>query len=453
MSIQNLPSTLQSVIQQGFLERAFQMPLRAKLGFRAIAEQMDFPAEIGETITKTRTGLLPAITTPMSPAANSDITSGLTPQNFSVEQFILSVNQYAANMQLNVATSRVAIDNIFLRNAMTLGEQAVRSVDTLAQMALFSTYLGGNTFVRVTLGAAGVTVSVDDIRGFMYTWNSAGQVVPVSSANPVNVTIGADVYSLTGASADGTNVSVTPGGISGTLTFATSVTVADGTAHNPVVSAVAPLVYRPMDAASNSMPASSIWGISSSQYNAGKLSMQMLLNAKAQLSSNGVQPVSGSGLYHFYASPKQAVGLFNDPDFKQLFRGEPKTQEYRQGVVAELLGIQLIETNQNPVATVSGIGNLQYGVLAGEGTLVEGTFTPAAYRAAEAADDDDGMTTVVDGIAHVTREPLDALKQVVTQSWSYIGGFTVPSDITTNPQTVPTASNSAFKRAVVLESF
>ena len=208
-----------------------------------------------------------------------------------------------------------------------------------------------------------------------------------------------------------------------------------------------------MDSASNSTPVSSIWGITSSLYNSGKLSMQMLLNAKAQLSSNGVAPVSASGMYHFYASPKQVVGLFNDQDFKLLFRGQPNSPEFRRGVIAELLGIQLIETNLNPVATVSGVGTVQYGILCGDGTLVEGTFTPEAYRAAEKADDDDGMITVVDGIAHVTREPLDALKQVVTQSWAYIGGFTVPSDITTNPNTIPTASNSAYKRGVVLESF
>ncbi|OYV58401.1 MAG: hypothetical protein B7X01_03795 [Acidiphilium sp. 21-62-4] len=62
------------------------------------------------------------------------------------------------------------------------------------------------------------------------------------------------------------------------------------------------------------------------------------------------------------------------------------------------------------------------------------------------------MIEMVEGIAHVTREPLDALKQVVTQTWSYIGGFAVPSDTTTNPNTIPTANNSAFKRAIVLES-
>lgn len=452
MSINNLPTALQSVIQQGFLEREFHQALRAKLGFRAIAEQMDFPAGIGETITKTRAGLLPAVTTPMAPAANSDITSGLTPQNYGVEQFTLAVSQYAGNMMLNVATARVAIASLFLQNAAALGEQASRSVDTLAQQALFSAYLGGNTRVRVTLGVANTTISVDDIRGFQYTLNSAGQVVPVSVSNPVNVTVGADVYSLNTATADGSNVSTTPGGISGTLTFATSVTVADGTALNAVVSAVAPVVYRPSTTSGNVMAATTAAISSSSDINSGRLTMQMILNSKAVLSSNGVRPVEASGLYHLYCAPQQAVGLFSDPAFQYLFRGQPNSEEFREGVVAEILGVKLIESNLNPVQNLSGVGIVQRGILCGHGALVEGTFTPDAYRAAQEADDDDGMVTVADGIAHVTREPLDALKQVVTQSWSYIGGFTVPSDTTTNPNTIPTASNAAYKRGVVLES-
>ncbi len=451
MSINNLPTALQSVIQQGFLEREFQQSLRAKLGFRSIASREQFMAGIGETITKTRSGLLPAITTPMAPAANSDFTSGLTPQNYAVEQYILSINQYAGNQQLNVVTARVAIASLFLQNAKALGEQAARSVDTLAQNALFGSYLGGNTFVRVTLGAAGVTISVDDVRGFQYTWNSEGQYVPVSVSNPVNVTVGSDVYSLTSVAVDGSNVSLTPGGISGTLTFSASVTVADGTAKNAVQSAVAPVVGRPMDAATNTVPVSTVWGIATGLYNGGRLSMQMLLDAKSQLSSNGVAPVEASGLYHYYASPKQAVGLFNDPDFKQLFRGEPKSPEFRQGVVAELLGIQLIETNLNPNAAFAGVGTVNYGALCGEGALVEGVFTREGYAGATKEDDDD-MMVMAEDIAHITREPLDALKQVVTQSWSYIGGFSVPSDITTNPNTIPTASNSAYKRAVLVES-
>ena len=451
MSINNLPASLQDVIQTGMLEREFHQALKAKMGFRAIADREPFPAQIGETITKTRAGLLPAITTPMPPASNSDFTSGLTPQNWSVEQYTLAVQQWAGNQQLNVVTSRVAIASLFLQNAVGLGYQAAFSVDTLAQQALFNSYLGGNTRVSVTLGAAAATISVDDIRGFQTTWNSEGVPVPISGTYPVNVTVGSDVYSLTGSAADATNVSTAPGGISGTLTFSTSVTVSDGTAGNAVVSAVAPVVYRPSTSSGNVMAATTAAISATNDINSGRLTMQMILNGKAQLSANAVRPVDETGMYHLYLDPIQGAGLYGDPAFQYLFRGQPNTREFREGIVAEILGVRLIETNINPVQSLTGVGNVRRGILCGQGALVEGEFTREGYIATDKMDDDD-MITLVDGIAHITREPLDALKQVVTQSWSYIGGFVVPTDITTNPQTVPTASNSAYKRGVMLES-
>lgn len=452
MPINNLPAALQSAIQTGFLEHQFGLPLRAKLGFRDIADKEEFTANIGETITKTRTGLLPAITDPMAPAANADITSGLTPQNYSIEQYILSIAQYAANMQLNIVTQRVAIANFFLRNAYALGEQAFRSIDTLAQQALFNTYLGGNTRVSTTLGADGPAVAVDDIRGFTSTLNAAGQRVPVSGADPVNVTVGAEVYSLIGFLADSTNVSTVPGGVSGTLTFSSAVTVAEGTVGNAVVSAVAPYVIRPKTSNGLVMASTTAAISSANTVNAGRLTMDMILNAKATMSANGVPVSNSSGMYNLYLDPLQATGLYSDPAFQQFFRGQVTTEEYRQGIIAEMLGVRLQETNLNPVQTLTGVGNVRRAILCGQGALVEGEFTASAYRQALAADDEDDSITLVDGIAHVTREPLDALKQVVTQSWSYIGGFVVPSDTTANPNTIPTANNSAFKRAIMLES-
>lgn len=452
MPLNNLPTALQSVIQSGFLEHQFGLPLKAKLGFREIADREPFTGNIGETITKTRSGLLAAVTTPMTPAANTDLTSGLTPQAFGVEQYVLQVSQYANNAMLNIVTQKVAIADIFLRNAWTLGEQAFRSIDTLAQQALYNIYMGGNTRVRATLGGANVTISVDDIRGFQNTLNSAGQVVPISSANPVNATVGSDVYSLVGATADGTNVSTAPGGISGTLTFATGVTVADGTALNAVVSAVAPYVIRPSSNSGNVMAATTAAISGASDINLGKLTMQMVLNAKATMSANAVPPVDETGLYHLYIDPIQATGLYNDPAFQQFFRGQVGSEEYKKGVIAEMLGVRIIETNLNPVQTLAGVGVVRRGILVGQGALVEGEFTNTAYSEALAGVDRDDLIVIIDGVAHVTREPLDALKQVVTQTWSYIGGFVVPSDTLANPNTIPTANNSAYKRGVMLES-
>jgi hypothetical protein len=71
--------------------------------------------------------------------------------------------------------------------------------------------------------------------------------------------------------------------------------------------------------------------------------------------------------------------------------------------------------------------------------------------AAEDVAPSDSIVNVVDGSAMVTREPIDRLQQIIAQSWYWIGGFCAPSDTMTNPTVVPTATNAAFKRAVMIE--
>ncbi len=81
MGIQNFPAALQPIIQQGFLEREFQQALRSRLGYRACADREDIAVGIGETLTKTRAGLKPCVTTPVAPATNTNFDNGLTPDD------------------------------------------------------------------------------------------------------------------------------------------------------------------------------------------------------------------------------------------------------------------------------------------------------------------------------------------------------------------------------------
>ena len=470
MALNDLPASLQAIIQSGYLERRFMQALRANLGFRSIADREPFMAGIGETITKTRMGLLPAITTPMAPASVTDFTSGLSPQYENAEQYILGVAQYPGVKMLNMATARVAIDDLFLQNAYVLGEQAARSIDTLAQLALFAAYMGGNTRVATALGSPGTTIHVDDVRGFFQSWNSEGQPQPVSSSNPLSVLVGATVYTLIGVVADGaapsaanpwmsalpfsgssTNTSTTPGGYSGTLTFSGNVSTGDGALANGVTASVAPYVQRPATSAGNIMAPTSAQISQANDYNNGQLTMQMILNAKAYLKSNGVQPVEASGYFHLYSDPTQMTGLYRDQAFQQFFRGQDESPEYRKGVIADILGIKIIETNLNPVQVLAGVGTIRRSIICGQGALVEGVFTKTAYEGSMDKEKN-GLIEIVDDIALVTRSPIDTLLQVITQAWVYTGGFVAPTDTTTTPTTIPTASNAAWKRAAVLES-
>jgi len=439
MGIQNFPAALQPIIQQGFLEREFQQAMRSRLGYRACADREEFAVGIGETLTKTRAGLRPAVTVPLAPSTNTNLDNGLTAGTWGVEQYTLTLYNYASTMDLNMVTSRVGIASLFLQNAYVNGEQAARSLDDLARNALFSAYFGGNTRVVTTLGSAGPTISVDDVRGFQSGFVNGVQQ-SVSAANPLSVVVGADTYSLVGVVPDGTNVSTTPGGISGELSFSSSVSVADGTTGNTVQASTASLILRPNKRGNTGQLTAT-----------DTLAMTNVLDAVANLRLNAVPDIDGA--YNCYLDPVSARQLFADEDFQRLFIGATSANEVfkpGQGVVNDFLGLRFVLTTEayvQPYPAIPG-AMVRRPIVVGQGALIEGDF---AGMAAEDVAPGDSIVSMVDGVCMVTREPLDRLQQIIAQSWYWIGGFCAPSDTTTTNLTVPTATNANFKRAVMIE--
>ena len=437
MPISNFPAALQPIIQLGYLEREFEQALRSRLGYRAVADRRSFSVGIGETLTKTRAGLKAAVTTPLAPSSNTNLDNGLTPTGFGVEQFTITLDHYAATTDLNMVTSRVGIANQFLHNAAINGEQAARSLDGLARSVLFAAYFGGNTRIRTTLGAPGVNLTVDDVRGFQQVFVNGVQTA-VGGAATLLVGVGANTYTLVGVTVDGSNISTAPGGRSGVLTFSANVLVADGTANNPVVAVNASSVARP----NNRLTTTALT-------NADTLTMGTLLNAVATLRMNAVPEIDG--VYNCYLDPVSARQLFGDADFRQLFTGATAAnQVYAKGLINEFLGLRFIPTTESYVQTHPGnsAALVRRPIVCGKGALIEGGFSGLG------ADDlapPNSIVSIVDGIAMVTREPIDRLQQIIAQSWYWIGGFCAPSDVTTTTSTVPTATAAAFKRAVMIE--
>jgi len=415
MSISNFPAALQPIIQQGFLEREFQQALRSKLGYRACADREDIAVGIGETLTKTRAGLIPAITIPLIASTNTNLDNGLSPGSWNVEQYTLTLSHYAATMDLNMVTSRVGIASQFLQNAYINGEQAARSLDDIARNALFGAYFSGNTRVRLALASSAPVIAVDDIRGFQTAFVNGVQQ-PISSSNSLGVTVGSDLYSLIGATQDTVNLSTTPGGYSGLLTFSGNITVGDGALGNEVLAATASLILRP-----NSRTTSAQLQISDT------LTMSNVLDAARQ--------------------------LFADQDFQRLFIGATSANEvFRpgQGVVNDFLGLRFVLTTESFVQPSPNIAGsmIRRPIVVGQGALIEGDF---AGMAADDVAPKDSVVSMIDNVCMVTREPIDRLQQIIAQSWYWIGGFCAPSDTTTNPLTVPTSTNANFKRAVLIE--
>ena len=437
MGISNFPAILQPIIQQGFLEREFQQAMSSRLGYRACADRQEFAVGIGETLTKTRAGLKPSVTQPVPAGANTNLDNGLVPTGWGIEQYTITINHYAATTDLNMVTSRVGIAGQFLQNAAINGEQAARSLDELARNALFAPYFGGNTRVRTALGAAGPTIAVDDIRGFTSAFVNGVQN-PIGGSTTLTVTTGAGLHSLIGTTADSINVSTTPGGISGSLTFADNVSTSDGALGSPVQAANASVIIRPNARTTTA-------GLTATD----TLTMGSLLDAVSKLRMNAVPEIDGA--YNCYLDPVSSRQLFADPDFRQLFQGATSAnQVFRNGMVNDFLGLRFVPTTEAYVQahpTLAG-AVVRRPIIVGQGALIEGDFAGMAESDIAPSD---SIVSVVDGIAMVTREPIDRLQQIIAQSWYWIGGFCAPSDTMTNPLVVPTATNASYKRAVMVE--
>jgi len=444
-----LPGNLNIAVQQGMLKRRFESALRAELGYRDAAIHVPFMEKIGTTITRTRPGRLPRITTPINPATNVPLDNGLPQNQTQLEQYTTTVELWAGAVDpLCLADNETAIASLFLLNQTNLGEQAMRSLNGIVLKRLLDAYLNGQTVVDATLGAPAAAVHVNDIRGFQ-TVILNGVPTPTSAAATMPVTFNDGgtftTYTLIGAVADIVNVSTAQevGGISGTLTFSGNVTVANGTAGNAVVGAYSPTIIRPNGrAATEDLTSGDI------------LKFSHIRAAVTALSNNAIPRING--YYNCYLSPESINQLFEDQEFQILYRGTELngSKEYDQMILIKGLGVRFIRTNEPPIQNLNNM-IIQRPFVCGEGVAIEDRFDAGmnsiisrqsgAYPALYNID-------VADDIRMIVRGQIDQLALFINQAWSYIAGWAVPTDSTINSSVIRTANNSYYKRGVFIET-
>ena len=439
--ISNLPLAMQAAIQEGYLAKQFEFGLIGNRVFSGICDVQSFPMRVGETITRTRVGLRAPNTTPIAPSANTGLDNGITLSQDRLEQYSMSLNFYGDGDNINMVDDGVAIANTAVVKSKTLGIQAIQSKDRLARFKLDEMSRSGNTVVKTTLGAPATTVAVDDITGFEYVLikgavQGSGIMVPVSASHPLTVTIADGVYSLVGVTADVVNVSKRPRGVSGTLTFSANVVVLDGTAGNAVKAAFGSTVIRPSGKKSAEALVST-----------DRLTFQMVLDAATELSSNAVPMIDGA--YNCYITARHLRQLFLDPEFQLLYRGAHGAAEIKSGQVTELAGLRFIVTTEADTGYKPGSIFVSKAYVVGADALVEGRF---AGQSAGTDTMNESIITENDGIIFLVNSGLDRAAETIRMTWKMRVGFAAPTDQLADASVIPTASNAAYKRQVLIET-
>jgi hypothetical protein len=452
-----VPAQLVSLNQQGLLERAFHDGLYPNLAFRAEAMPEEWPANTGQQLYITRPGLLPPITTALSPGVDP------IPQALQFEQWIASLNQFGGTIDTNMPTSTVAMANLFLRNLHQLGLQAGQSINQIARNALFQAYISGQTVALTTINSTDTTLQVASLNGFTSVVIPGSNVPPqpVSTTFPLPITIGGTVAaSVIGFTQNNPN----DPNASGILTLSAQVGTAFTSTRTTVKSAYAPNVVR-------SAAGSSVDAIGASD----TFTLQQAINSVAFLRRANVQP-HDDGYYHAHISPLINAQLFADPVFQRLNQSLPEHVIYKEGFLGYMAGIMFIMNTESPesfntgtlTATAQsgiyaqGIGgevtngagvNIGRVIITGKGAVYEKYLDESAFvteagtmgKIGEFDVVNNGISILTERIRLILRAPQDRLQQIVGSTWSISTSFPIPSDITapSGPQ--------LYKRAVVCE--
>lgn len=436
----NLPPSLQEILQNGLLDGVFDDALLPMFLYDTLADTRPWGSQIGSQGIFTRAGLMTPVTVPIT---GSDATAAA----YGFEQYSVKMDQWGNSIDTNMAISAQALANKYLEDNKTLAINAAQSLNLIAQAALYAAYGGGTSYATAATTSS-TSLHVADAGGFGQAPTTLGtsgtvesatgvavpQLNPVSSSNPLTISIGGASNTVTGVAFD----SGTSG--PGTLTLGTGATVAKDAA---VTSANSPAIYRPNARASQATIV------------AGDVATLALFeSAVTRLRSMNVKPIGGAYTAHIHPTTLQE--LFQDANFRQVYQGRSDSPAYENltlgatagagGVefMGRFIGIDWVMNNVTPVVTNDSSVPVYRPIVCGQDSLIKAPFENMADLVSASQAGGVAQIDMINGIARILRAPLDRLGQVLTSSWSFIGGYTVGTDLLTGDA-------SAYKRGVVLE--
>lgn len=414
MTITNLPAALQPLVLSGMLDRTLMDALRPENMWRQLATPNPFPGRVGDSIKKTRRGLMTPNANPI--AAGGDPSAG----SYGLEQFEVTLSRYGDGSLLttDMIGSQTAIVSQWLQNQQALGIHAGQSLNILCRNKLYTAYRAGNTYA-VGAGTGATALVVADVNGFTHLLVN-GVPTPISATTPLAITIGGTAASVTAVNT-GTK----------TLTLAVAATWTDGAA---VVSSLASKVIRAGARASeNAITTSDV------------ATLSVFLDAVAHLRSNHVPTINGA--YVAKIGAKTERQLFADSDFKQAYQGRGDSPEWRDLSLGRFAGLDWVRDETVSAITVGAV-TVHQPIVLGADALIEAPLEGGLEQVFSAPEQQQGgVVRIIDGVAFINRAPSDPHLSRTTSSWMWLGDFAVPTDAT------DTVTPALYKRGVIVQHY
>lgn len=436
-----------ATIQDRTLQRVYRDALFPNLLFRMESMRELWPIHLGGSQTFTRVGLMKPKTRPAQP--------GVDPvgKTYGVEQWDATAQKWNDSIDTNMPTSYLALASQFMRNIHQLGMQAGQSMNRVVRDKGYNAYVAGNTVTDVAATNGATSLHVANLTGF--TSNLfAGRQQPVSSTNPIQITIPflGTTHNVTAAAPDVSGDPIH----GGTLTITPAIG-ADVPARSAILTQKrSRIVY--------SGGGSSIDDIDGTD----TFAVRDIRTAIAQLRYNNV-PTHEDGLYHWHLDPQSEQQVFGDNEFQRVNQSMPDYVHYRRFALAIFGAGVFYRNNESPntqtcdtdptdgnthgFELVNGAGvEIRRPICTGQGWIEEKYLDQSQFisiagvmgKIGEFAVTNQGIQIITEEIRLIMRAPIDKLQENVSSSWQFCGDWPIPTD-----ELAP-GNPSTYKRAVVV---
>jgi hypothetical protein len=477
--IADLPSQLQPMLQQNYLQTSFEDYLTAHNGYWEGVDNESFTETIfdknrGVTITRTRPGLKAPVVVAANPtAAQTPPNDGVTPSDFDIEQYTFAPFELTDGIDLDLIGTNFAIVDRFTHDVKTSYHQATQSMDLLARDTYIAGYAAAYTLINQA--PTGDVVHVDDIRGFstvitVGAGSTNGVLTPVSSTYTLPVfiyvqgsptvvktavvntavpdTVNISDYVLYGTpyGTQGAPTAARGNGVSGLLTLASisgGYTLQNG---DVLVAGDAPIQLFAGGA------------VHFSQVTSG-ITQALLLDACGYLENNAVMPSKNmdgfdEGTYICHIAPSISRQLFNDPDFKQANQTLGQSEVYQQGKVSQYVGVTFLKNTNAPripLAAYGGTGYAYLTLVTGQGALIDAWYEGLVDWVESGFNP--GLVELNRGVAQILMPAyLDRQGRQMHIDWLTIRDMVCPTDVTRS-SVVLTGTGGRRARAVAIWSW
>ncbi|MDB4930537.1 MAG: hypothetical protein JWM10_3021 [Myxococcaceae bacterium] len=429
-----LPPAVAGVIQDGMLERRLLKSLRPLLLWRMLCEQVRHPGNIGERVTRTRSGLIQPDT-----AASARRLPGVDPGvvTRSVEQFGYGVQPYGKGIDIHLPSAFLACENKFLDDTDALAFHGAQTLGRFCRDELMAAYTGGDSFTTDNPGSV-TAVAMKDVTGFDKVLVN-GLPTAVSASNPMSVTIGGVARLVTACVA--TDASSPPRG-PGTLTISAALDYAQ---YDRVLRSDAPTVVRQGSRSTGHLiVAGDTPTIASFRQAAAYLRTHNVPGLDGQVGSD----------YGCFVDSHTENALFADAEFHDAINAQGVSGQIADGTIGRYAGILFMRNNEMSVIAADSDyqANVHRSIVFGAEAVVEAFIPEMDFQ----------QVVPVEGIATsnhykmaldpsatftmVIRAPQDRAGQIVSASWLANLDYCIPTD------SLSRTGSQRYKRCVVVET-